>query len=443
MDSFLNALYIIPILTFLVFIHEIGHFITARRAGMKVEEFGIGLPPRVWGYRRGETLYSINAIPVGGFVRVLGEDGKNFDDRSMQAKTAGQRALFFAAGSIMNFLTAFVLIAILLAFQGESSSNIYVGEVAADSPAAEAGWQPGDRFIEVAGKSVSSTADVIGQMNERAGTPINVVIERGGSLVETTVVPRENPPAGQGRTGIRLQAAPAAQVEVETVPAGSAAAQSGLQPGDRIVEAAGLPVTDFLVYYHQVQSHLGQPMTMVVERDGERLPVTVEVPDRLPETGEPLGETVKQNIQFERVSPVYIVPETIKQFFGTIQRMGEGIMMLVRQEVPLSEVAGPIGMGQLTSEVIEESPLPLWVSLANLTILLSLNLAILNLLPLPALDGGRLVFVLLEVLRRGRRIAPEKEGMVHFVGLVVLLGLMFVVAFVDIDRIISGNSLIQ
>ena len=117
-----------------------------------------------------------------------------------------------------------------------------------------------------------------------------------------------------------------------------------------------------------------------------------------------------------------------------------GIRELVTSTERWNEVAGPIGMGQITSEVIESSPLPLWVTLAQISILLSLNLGVLNLLPLPALDGGRLLFVLIEILRGGRRIAPEREGIVHFAGLVLLLGFMFVIAFFDVGRLLDGRS---
>ncbi|HAX25244.1 MAG TPA: RIP metalloprotease RseP, partial [Chloroflexi bacterium] len=120
-----------------------------------------------------------------------------------------------------------------------------------------------------------------------------------------------------------------------------------------------------------------------------------------------------------------------------------GLMSLVRGSTSLGDVAGPIGMGQLTSEIISRSAMPLWVTLTNLTIILSLNLALLNLLPLPALDGGRLLFVLIEVLRGGKRVPPEKEGVVHFVGLMLLLTAMFLIAFVDINRIISGSSFLE
>jgi regulator of sigma E protease len=120
--------------------------------------------------------------------------------------------------------------------------------------------------------------------------------------------------------------------------------------------------------------------------------------------------------------------------------MVKSIRELFSSRENLSQIAGPIGMGQLTSELVEESPFPLWVTLSQLAILLSLNLALLNLLPLPALDGGRLLFVLLEVIRGGRKIAPEKEGLVHFAGLVVLIGFMFVVGVFDVNRLMDGKS---
>jgi regulator of sigma E protease len=120
--------------------------------------------------------------------------------------------------------------------------------------------------------------------------------------------------------------------------------------------------------------------------------------------------------------------------------MISGVRDLVTGSAPLDQIAGPIGMGQITSEVIGTSPLPLWVTLAQLATLLSLNLAVLNLLPLPALDGGRLLFVIVEVLRGGKKLAPEREGLVHFAGLILLLGFMFVVAFLDIGRLLQGRQ---
>jgi regulator of sigma E protease len=183
------------------------------------------------------------------------------------------------------------------------------------------------------------------------------------------------------------------------------------------------------------------PLTF--ERDGEIFSTEIFVTE--PETGQDVFNAVGlMTIRFvpvyEDVPPLQVIPRGFEEAYDMTKQMVIGIRELFRSPEQLSNVAGPIGMGQLTSEIIEESPLPLWIVLANLTMVLSLNLAILNLLPLPALDGGRLFFVMIEVLRGGRKIAPEKEGLVHFAGLVLLLGLMFVIAFVDIDRINDGRS---
>ncbi len=439
----LNALFIIPILAILIFLHELGHFVMARRAGVRVEEFGFGLPPRIWGVKRGDTIYSINALPIGGFVRVLGEDGKSSATDSMQSKTAGQRASFLAAGSIMNFLTAFVIVAILVVFQGRPEENVYVVEVMEDTPAAEAGWQAGDQFVRIAGEDVERMNDILDLTVEHAGEPMEVVVERNGQLIETTVVPREDPPDNEGRTGIRMSAFRVAHIEVTEVPDGSAAAAAGLREGDIITAVDGEPVTDFFTYWHAVQQNEGESVTLTVQRDGETMTLPVQVPAEVPELGEPLGEKVTQDVRFERVPVTQMPAETLRVFFDSIARMGEGLVSLIRGETPFGDIAGPIGMGQLTAEVIEQSSLPLWVTLANLTFILSLNLGLLNLLPLPALDGGRLLFVAVEIARRGKRVAPEKEGVVHFVGLVLLLTAMFVIAFLDIDRIISGNSFLD
>lgn len=441
--TFLNALWIVPILGILIFVHELGHFVMARRAGVRVEEFGFGLPPRIWGTKRGDTIYSINALPIGGFVRVLGEDGKSSANDSMQSKTAGQRAKFLAAGSVMNLITALVLTAILIGVQGRGHDNVYVVDVVADSPAHAAGWLSGDRFVEIGGTPVKEGSDVSRLTSANAGQAIPVVIERQGELLTTTITPRENPPAGQGRTGITLSSAPVASIHVDGVPDESLAAQAGLIPGDTIEAINGQALPDYLAYALALHNNAGNTVQMQVQRDGAPVTLAVELPAELPVDQEPLGADLTQQLHFERVGLLRIPIETGRSFVSTLQQMGSGLMSLVRGDTSLGDVAGPIGMGQLTSEVISRSSMPLWVTLTNLTIILSLNLALLNLLPLPALDGGRLLFVLIEVLRGGKRVPPEKEGVVHFVGLMLLLTAMFLIAFVDINRIISGSSFLE
>lgn len=439
----LSALYIIPILAILIILHEIGHFLAAKRAGMRVEEFGIGIPPRVWGFQRGETLWSINAIPLGGFVKVLGEDGKEYSTESMQSKTVGQRALFITAGSLMNFLTAFVLILLLTGLQGTPETNVYVTDVQPGTPAQQAGWEPGDRFVSIAGREVTGAGVVSSQTAKFAGAQMPVTFDRNGQLIQSTIVPRENPPAGEGRTGIRLSTASRGTVTVTNVEQGQSAAAMGLQPGDVLVSIAGRPVTDFLVFAIQVRQNAGSTIPIEVRRDGQLVAIQGNVPAELASEDAKIGATIIEDAVFDRVPLLDVPGKATRRYLNTIRDMGSGIVSLIRGEQSLGSVAGPIGMGQLTSEVIKSSPEPLWVTLANIAFVLSLNLGILNLLPLPALDGGRLAFVIVEIARRGKRVAPEREGMVHFVGLVLLLSLMFAIAFVDVNRIISGASFLQ
>lgn len=358
----LNSLWIVPILGVLILVHELGHFFAARAVGIRVEEFGLGLPPRLWGYQaRNGVIYSLNWIPFGGFVKMYGQDdlrvdgGAAYGPDSFVSKTPLQRAFVLVAGVLMNLLLALIIFMVIAAGHGRAVTEVAIGEVVPDTPAAAAGWQPNDRLISVGGQSVQDLRQLRGVIERYAGREMTVVLERNGQRITSTVVPRENPPAGQGRTGVSL-----------------------------------------------------------------------------------LGNTVG----YERV-PVWKSPvEGVKLAWETFTLQIEGLKQLVAGQFSPRDLAGPIGMGQLTGEIVQRSTVPLWVTLSNLAGFLSLNLFILNLLPFPALDGGRLVFVLLELVRGGRKIAPEREGMVHFVGLMVLLALMFVIGFSDIMRLVRGDSFI-
>ena len=444
--NFLNGLYIVPILAILILIHEIGHFVAARSVGVKVEEFGIGIPPRLKGWTRNGVIWSVNAIPFGGFVRVLGEDGKNVESGSMNTKSPGQRAFFLAAGSGMNFLLAIVLMVAVVGIQGVSNTNVYISVVAPGSPAARAGWKEGDQIVEVAGRSVESVAAISSTARDYGGRNLSVVIERRGKTYPTIVVPRDNPPKDQGPTGVGLSDPVEATIVVNGVTAGSPAAAAGLQPGDRLVSVNGRPVADAYVVVSELRRFVGFDVPVVVERAGQTETLQLAVPrlqgsdTELREVVRAVGFGAKVDPIFEEVGAAQVIPRGFQEAWQQTRQMVSGVIDLFTGEAPLSGIGGPVAMGQITSEVIEISPLPLWVTLAQISILLSLNLGVLNLLPLPALDGGRLLFVVVEILRGGRRIAPEKEGLVHFAGLVLLLGFMFVVAFLDVGRLLEGDS---
>jgi regulator of sigma E protease len=441
-EGLINGLYIIPILAVLILVHEIGHFVAARLIGVKVEEFGIGIPPRIKGWRRNGVLWSLNWIPFGGFVKVLGEDGKTADPESINAKSPAKRAFFLVAGSAMNFLLAFVLMILVVGFQGVSHSNVYIASVVAGSPAEAAGWETGDRIVEVAGVPVESSTDVGERAREFGGNPMSVVVEREGELVETSVVPRVNPPAGEGPTGVGITDSPVSDASVGSITEGSPASAAGLQTGDRIVAVGSEQVGDPYALQFALMNASGSTVPVEVVRGAEQVSVSLDVPN-LEEDGDLLGQLgldLAIKPRFERVPLGSIIPVGVAQAWEQSGQMLSGIRDLVTGRAPLDQIAGPLGMGQITSEIVGASPLPLWVTLSQLAILLSLNLAVLNLLPLPALDGGRLLFVIVEVLRGGKKLAPEREGIVHVAGLILLLGFMVIVLVLDALRIYEGRS---
>ncbi len=441
-QGFLNGLYIVPILAILILVHEIGHFSAARAIGAKVEEFGIGFPPRIKGWMRDGVLWSINWLPFGGFVKVMGDDGKSDDPGSINNKSPLQRAFFLVAGSAMNFLLAIVLMIIVVGAQGISQSSTYIASVEPDSPAAAASWQPGDRIVEVAGVPVEGSGDISAHSREFADVPMSVVIERGGQRIDTTVTPRSNPPAGQGATGVTISEVAVANLDVKSLAADSPLADSGLQPGDTIVSIDGQPVTDAFKLQSALASSSDKTVPVVVKRGTEESTLDVAFPalDENSDMLAQLGLDLTVQPIFERVPLLQVIPTGVAQAWEQTGQMLGGLRDLFTGRAPLNQIAGPLGMGQATSEIVSASPLPLWVTLANLAILLSLNLAVLNLLPLPALDGGRLLFVIIEILRGGKKVAPEREGVVHFTGLVLLVGAMVIIFVLDALRIHEGKS---
>ena len=342
------------ILIVLVVVHELGHFVTAKLAGVHVLEFGIGYPPRIWGRKIGETEYTINALPLGGFVKLVGEEDPS-DPRSLAAQPRPIRLVILLAGAAMNMLLPVVLFAIAFMIPQEVSiGQAQVVRVDAESPAAAAGIQSGDVIQRVDGREIGNTADLSRAIRLNLGQSTTFVVLRNGTVETLTATPRWAPPEGQGQLGIRI--------------------------GPRY------PYTERQWY-----------------------PIWEALPKGL-------GATV-ETLQLAR-------NEVISWFKGAGQ----------------PALAGPVGIAQATGEVVEQAG---WLPLLEFGALLSINLAIINLLPLPMLDGGRIAFVILEILRRGRRISPQREGLVHLVGFAALISFVVFVSYFDVLRIISGKSIFQ
>jgi regulator of sigma E protease len=340
-----NILAFLPILSIMMFVHELGHFITARMAGITVLEFGFGLPPRLWGFKRQGVIYSINWIPFGAFVKMLGEEDPT-DPGSFASKPGFIRAIVLAAGSAMNFLLAVVAFSMvyIVGVPGVApDSQVQVAEVAPDSPAAAAGLQPADRIVSFDGQTVTVQSFRDATQNH-LGEPVQIEVRRGDQAMDLSLTPRANPPENQGAIGIVL--------------------------------AGGLV----------------------------------------------------------RLNPI----AALQQGFGqTVRAIGATLSvpkMLIEGSIAPGDarLIGLVGMAQATSETVSfVADTGFWYPLFILTGLFSAGLSIANMLPIPALDGGRLFFVILEGIR-GRRIPPEREAAYHFVGIVVLLTLMVIISFNDL-----------
>ncbi|MBI3744251.1 MAG: site-2 protease family protein [Chloroflexi bacterium] len=353
----------------IVLLHELGHFITAKLSGVKVIEFGIGLPPRIWSFKRGETTYALNAIPLGGYNKMLGEEDPS-DPRSLAAKPAWKRAIVLSAGAGMNAVLALVLFASFFMIpQTQVVGNVVVDQVAADSPAARAGIQPGDIVRKVNGATIENSGDLRYQYQLRLGANASTVVERNGQPVKVSVTPRWKPPAGQGFTGIRVR------LDAPSVVPPNAKAIPGVPDG---------PV--------EVRRHAS--FFPAIKRGGVNM-------------------------------------------YESLVLMKNGIQSwFIGSSSPSSDALGPIGIARVTGDAASRSV----ADVVFLAALISLNLAIFNILPFPALDGGRLFFLAIEVARRGKRIPPQKEALVHLAGFAILLVLIVAISFNDIGRLLQGKS---
>jgi regulator of sigma E protease len=352
-SALITILIFLGILAVLILAHELGHFATAKAFGIKVEEFGLGFPPRLFGFKRGETLYSLNAIPLGGFTKMAGEEDPKVE-RSLASKSVGTRVIVLSAGSIMNFLLPILLFAIAFMVPHDiATGDVVVAEVAPESPAVAAGIEAGDIILSLNDEPVRSIGDLHIYTQLNLGKEVNLVVRHSNEVVEEVqLIPRWKPPPGEGAMG-----------------------------------------------------------------------VTVSMPEvTITRQSYPFWEAIPLGISECLDTFVLFKNEILKWFIGA---------------TPV-QVTGPVGIAQLTGEVAQAglSPLLLFAGF------ISINLAIINILPLPALDGGRIVFVLLGWIRRGKRISPQTEGLVHAIGFAILIATMIAITYQDIIRIMAGESLI-
>ncbi len=355
----MSVIIFLVVLSLLVLIHEFGHYISAKRLGVWVEEFGLGIPPRAWGKKLGETLYSLNWLPFGGFVRLHGEnldDKVTVPERSFRNKSKKARAAIVSAGVVMNFLLAVVAFAIVYSVTGvpRESDQVSVIGVTEQSPAATSGIVVGDILLEINDSRLYSTEDFIAKVDQNLGKDVNLTILRDGEEKSITVVPRTDHPEDQGPVGVVIS-----------------------------------------------------------------------------------------------TSETYFPPILLRPFYGIYYGFKEAVFWttlvvtsfasmirtLVGGEVPAG-VSGPVGIYALTTQAASYGI----IALINFVGILSVNLAILNILPIPALDGGRLLFIVFEAIF-GRKVLPKMENYLHLGGFVILILLILLITISDVSKLITAGGI--
>ncbi len=355
-------------LSVLIVLHELGHFVLARRNGVRVNEFAVGFGPKIasWTSPASGTQYSLRALPIGGFCAMEGEDnkvseaeqqrefraGRQSVDSNFQAKSAWSRLAIILAGPIANFVLCYaILLVAALAFgvASDKSNQPVVGEVLPGSPAAAAGIRPGDRILAIDNVTITTGKSLVDRIHASLGKRLDLIYQRNGVQNKVYVSPRPCPP-----------------------PVGRNSGCIGFSP----------------------------------------------VP------------------AYERVGILQAFSESGSEFVAIARQTFDGIGLLVTQFTKYApQIAGPIGMGQVAATVQDWG----WGPYFSLAATISFALGLFNLLPIPALDGGRAAFIIAELIR-GRPVDPEKEAMVHIAGFAALMALIMLVAFHDIARIVSGQG---
>ncbi len=416
----------------IILFHELGHFLLAKKNGIVVTEFALGMGPKLLGFERGGTVYALKLLPFGGSCAMLGEDGADDEEGAFNTKSPLARISVVAAGPIFNFILAFVAGIIILSVVGYDPAVVM--EVEDGTPAAEAGLQPGDVITEFQGENIDIARDLILQMNLEGIAPeeeIQMSYERGGEEYDISFMPATYNKYMLGFTGLQ----DGDKIQITGIVAGYPMSNSHIKDGDYLVAINGREFESFEDWNnHMTENPLtGETVTVTYERDG-----LIYEEEMTPKeaTGTVIG--FSYNTGRTKTTPLQIIKYGFIEVKYWIKLTLKSISMLFTGEVGVQDLSGPVGVvdaiGDTYNEVKSEGILMITMNMLNMAILLSANLGVMNLLPLPALDGGRLVFLIIEAVR-GKPIDREKEGMVHFAGLMLLMALMVFVLFQDITRL--------
>lgn len=433
--ALLTLIAFLVVIGVLIFVHELGHLLAAKAVDIEVPRFSIGFGPRIAGFTIGETEYVISALPLGGYVRMAGmEDTSALEGptpetpvgpspRDFDAKPLWARAMVISAGVVMNFLFAIVVLTGVALTFGEPlnpTTRVSIEPAAGEVAAPLADVPLGSRIAAVGGTPVESWNDVEAALDAAPAGPLVL------DFADTEDVTLQLPAAGSDRSALLRPLQPFTEPVVGEVTTGSPADRIGLQAGDRIITAAGQPVRTWPEFVEIVRARPGQTIELVIEREGQRLTLTPEAAaerdlnenmERV-EIGR-LGVAPQQQLAFRRMGPV----DALKYGVGMTWETSASIVKLVGDlftgAASPRSLGGPLAIGQLSGQAARyglERFLQ-WMAL------LSVNLAVLNLLPIPVLDGGQLLFIGVEAVR-GRPLSIEQRLRLSHFGLIIVVGIM-------------------
>jgi regulator of sigma E protease len=420
------------VLGVLVFVHELGHFLVARWYGVRVLTFSLGFGPKLIKFTRGGCEYCVSAIPLGGYVKLAGEtveDQLSGEPDEFLSKSKWIRFQVYLAGPVMNILLAYVVLAASLMggadVRAASSQPPVIGSVAANSPAEAVGIKVGDLVISVNGHAVQTWDEFDLEVLPRANREIDLLVERAGTQMTFAVTPQS---VGRYEIG-ELGLGPVQRPQIVEVNAGSAAAKAGMQRGDVILavgEEQGLTQPEIL---KRIIASEGRPMAFRLERDGQETDITV-TPDT--SSGRPMLGVIIQHYEVRRVDPSLgqALRLSAEQNWQTMVLIGRTMKGLFEKDgTPVRQLVGPIGMAELSGTAAQLG----WQALFGLMAMISLNLGLLNLLPVPVLDGGHIAILAIEGLAR-RDISMKIKERMLLAGAAVIVMLMVTVIYNDIAR---------
>ncbi|WP_299825132.1 RIP metalloprotease RseP [uncultured Pontibacter sp.] len=423
-------------LTILVGLHELGHMLAAKWFGMRVEKYAIGFPPKIFSKKFGETEYMLGLIPLGGFVKISGMVDESMDTEALKeepkpwefrAKPAWQRLIVMMGGIIVNVITGIVIYIALTYNYGEQyipAKEVKYG-VVPNEIGKDIGFQTGDRVVAVNGKELERFEDVY-SMDAILGRNAYYTVERNGQQVKIEVPANLMDRVADDKDRMFF-VQPRQPFKVGQVMAGSAAAKAGLQEGDFITRINNESIKFFHELQQALHANAGKAVTMMVERDGKPIKLKAEVSEE-----GTLGFMQVPLLQFatKNYSLGESIPMGTNQAFGVITANLKGFGKIFRGEVSASKsLSGPIGIAQIFGDTFS------WYKFWNITAMLSMVLAFMNFLPIPALDGGHVVFLTYEIIS-GRKPSDNFLENAQKVGMVLLLGLMAFAIFNDVFKII-------